>query len=337
MSVKFGTGSIVGSLGRDVFSIGPLIVQNQIFGLITDENGDVFSSTRFDGILGLSFPKLSPMYEQYKDYEPVFDSIIHQKLLKTYVFSFFYAHPSVPHHVPVPVCSAGSVSSAPTASPSAGDCSHIPATSTIPPPVSSAIIIGDPDPTKFVGELKYLDVARELYWELKLEDVRIGDKSVVDCKKEVCKIVVDTGTSLLTGPSDSIQKVLRLIHGDKEPLPVFIETAVDDPFRDCSVVDLKALPTITYVVSGIELSVEPVFYIVSELDAAQRAVCRPGFMALDVPPDRGPLWILGDLFMRKYYTVFDRGNGKVGFALSVHAATVIGDHKAAVCATSSCG
>jgi hypothetical protein len=47
--------------------------------------------------------------------------------------------------------------------------------------------------------------------------------------------------------------------------------------------------------------------------------CKAGFMALDVDAPRGPLYILGDVFFRKYFTVFDRGSQAIHLAEAKHS------------------
>lgn len=42
--------------------------------------------------------------------------------------------------------------------------------------------------------------------------------------------------------------------------------------------------------------------------------CVSGFQGMNLPTSSGELWILGDVFIRQYFAVFDRANNQVGLA-----------------------
>jgi len=44
--------------------------------------------------------------------------------------------------------------------------------------------------------------------------------------------------------------------------------------------------------------------------------CLPALMGLEVPAPRGPIFIFGEYFLKKYYTVFDRDQNVLGISLS---------------------
>jgi len=82
--------------------------------------------------------------------------------------------------------------------------------------------------------------------------------------------------------------------------------------EDCS--NLKSLPTITLSINGKDFDMGPDFYVlkVKEGGVFGKTVCQLGIAALGGVP----MWILGDPFLRKYYTVWDADQQRVGFALA---------------------
>nr|1B5F_B Chain B, PROTEIN (CARDOSIN A) [Cynara cardunculus]1B5F_D Chain D, PROTEIN (CARDOSIN A) [Cynara cardunculus] len=79
---------------------------------------------------------------------------------------------------------------------------------------------------------------------------------------------------------------------------------------DCNT--LSSMPNVSFTIGGKKFGLTPEQYIL-KVGKGEATQCISGFTAMDATL-LGPLWILGDVFMRPYHTVFDYGNLLVGFA-----------------------
>jgi len=65
-----------------------------------------------------------------------------------------------------------------------------------------------------------------------------------------------------------------------------------------------------------EINITPINFLENQTKLeAGKALCKRAFMPLDVKHPRGPLWVLGDIFFRKYFVIFDRDKKRIGIAL----------------------
>lgn len=146
------------------------------------------------------------------------------------------------------------------------------------------------------SEVFWAPVSTPGYWQVEMKDVVLENKRLKLCgANKKCQVAVDTGTSLLAGPPDVVEML-----SDK------LNVA-----EDCS--NFHSLPNLGFAVGDRVMNLKPEDYV-----AQNGGACTLGLMSLDIPPPRGPLFIFGDPFLRKYYTIYDQDKMRVGFAVAKH-------------------
>jgi hypothetical protein len=158
------------------------------------------------------------------------------------------------------------------------------------------LTFGGYDEDKFEGDLTWVSLSDATYWRIDMDGVKIGSFSTGKTDA-----IVDSGTSLITGPSSDIRAIANEIGAQP--------TITGQYTVDCE--KLEEIPAITWSIDGADYTVAG-----KDLVIQSGGMCIFAMMGMDFPAP-GPQWILGDVFMRKYYTVFDYDGKRVGFAEAV--------------------
>ena len=260
-TLPYGSGICSGFLSGDSITWGNFTVHNATFGEVTNEPGAVWEEVPFDGICGMGLPGIAV------DQVPTpFSYLMKEKVLESNIYGFYLSSEEKP---------------------------------------TSVLTLGGTNSHFYEGDFTYIPTQKFLgnagYWLINGDDIKIDGNSLGSCKGFLsgnkCKMVVDTGTSVLTGPSKKLAPIIGKI---------------GNVSSDCS--NVKSLPTITFTFAGKDFDLGPEFYVIkAPISPGGPEECQLGMQAMD----QLGLWILGDPFLRAYYSSFDPVNSQVGFAKAV--------------------
>lgn len=156
----------------------------------------------------------------------------------------------------------------------------------------SSLVLGGVNKDYATSDFKYYSLLSDSYWLIPLDDVKLGGTSY---KNGTLKGIVDTGTSVIVGPTELISPI----------------TAKFPSTIDCS--NLSQYPNLDFVIGGDTYTLTPDYYIL-KLTVLGQTQCTLGIQGMEFPPHLAGSIILGDSFIKRYYTHFDIGNNRVGFA-----------------------
>lgn len=274
-AIAYGSGSVLGNLTVDQVALGSIVDPAQTFAEVTDARGLglSFLLAKFDGIFGLGWPSIS-----VDGVRPPLLELADKKLIDAPVFAFHLG----------------------------GENGE-----------DGELTVGGYHGEDVTGEITWLDLIEKDYWSVEVDQVSAGrEDGAHNLLKSPIKTIIDSGTSLLAAPKEIVDAIGRQLGTYHLPwLPT-------SQFLPCDRLD--ALPDLVFTLGGRKFAFTPEEYTISlsgkpgaakdntGKDGGSSLPCMLALTAIDVPKPRGPLMILGDVFMRKYYTIFDYQNSRVG-------------------------
>lgn len=160
---------------------------------------------------------------------------------------------------------------------------------------TGTVTFGGIDSTKYVGDISYTAVVADKpnNWAIPMDDMGYGPNQWAGVYKRIAYI--DTGTSFAFGPAEDVAAIHHVIPGAQSSDGVTYTVPCDSD-KD-----------ITVQFSGVTYTISPKDW----LSRSSNGLCTSNFYGHEV---LAGAWLLGDIFLKNVYSVFDADNARVGFA-----------------------
>lgn len=190
--------------------------------------------------------------------------------------------------------------------------------------------LGEIDSTRYQGEISWMPLVRELWWSVHFVDLTIGS-AVSTATASSGLAIIDSGTSLIIGPTDAIYTLMDSIQ-TSTGIPVYFDSSQQIFAVLCE--DVPLLPDLSFLLAGADgqsykFTMPGASYVVSTL-TSDPSICPLGLQgsdSLEGASSGSVSWILGDPFLRTFYTIYDYAGERVGVAAAFPSAgtTIPGD------------
>ncbi|KAF2765687.1 acid protease [Teratosphaeria nubilosa] len=284
-TVTYGSGQVSGENYYDTVTIAGLEATHQNIISLTTATG--FSSSDSNSLMGMGFQSIAASGQA-----PYFKTLIDEGKVSTPEFSFYLGR----------------------AQDGTGD--------------DSEMTLGGRDPAHFTGTPTTIAVSTPGYWQIPLDGVKVNNfEDPIDQVVDAGQAAIDTGTTIVLTPSAALLTIAARIPG-AFPVPLALLDGEAEPLF--LVYPCAENPDVAITFGGQDFAINPEDFnfgqltpdlgsilgnntLSSVLDEA--AYCLASVAGFDIDPTEN-LYVVGDVFLKNWYSIFSYDGPSVSFAKS---------------------
>ncbi|KAL5523428.1 hypothetical protein ACEPAG_7601 [Sanghuangporus baumii] len=276
ITISYGSGRVSGTVATDTVSMGGFTVSGQTLSIV-DQISSNFLTQPVSGLMGLAFQTIAQSRAT-----PFWETLANENQLTTPEMSFwltrFVDDPQAQELEP-----------------------------------GGAFTLGGTNSSLFTGDIDFVDIPESVtpsFWLLPLQDVTVQGNSVSIPTGNAGLAAIDTGTTLVAGPSTAVQSIFNEIQGSE---------ALTGQLQGFFAFPCDTTVTVTLNFGSRTWEISDADFNLGAIDT-QGQQCLGGIFDLDagssIDPSNSstPAWVIGDTFLKNVYSVFRFNPPSVGFA-----------------------
>jgi cathepsin D len=264
-SIQYGSGAAVGTLGQDVVQMAGFSVPNQVFGAVTQATSGLLNPP-VSGLLGLGWQsiassKATPLWQTLASSGAWTDPVMAFQLTR-----------------------------------------FVNATNVNTEEPGGSFTMGFVNSSLYTGTIDYQALpSTPSYWILPMTSLTVQGNSVTIPSGSSSYSAIDTGTTLVGGPSSVIQSIFAQIPGSQRGT---------GNWQGYWTYPCSTAVNVAISFGGPSWPISPADFQLTKISSSQ---CVGAFFELSTGGS-APNWIVGDTFLKNVYSVFRYNPAAVGFA-----------------------